>query len=157
MLNCTHTLRRVVLAHSFTPLRWSAATVQINLMSTGKGIARHDEKAGIDVALLHFHHIYSSKKKKAIIELTRQHNLGGLYRFGRPGRVLVEGEPAAVARYCTQIKALRWQHVTVVATEKIETRAFSNSDFCEVSNDRELGRVMSAAGLTSMFKKLFQR
>lgn len=111
--------------------------------------------ADVVVALLNFHHIYSGKKKKAIVGMAATHNLAGLYLFGRPGRVLVEGDAAAVSQYCTKIKSLRWQYVTVVDSHVVAKPSFQGFD--EVESDRELGKLMTGANLEPLFRLLFRR
>lgn len=68
----------------------------------------------IVVSLLSMHHIYCEEKKAAIVERALALELGGLYVFGKPGRVVVEGLCANVQRYERDLRLLRWQKLMVM-------------------------------------------
>ena len=55
-------------------------------------------------ALLTFHHILSSKKKKVIREAARERHLCGICKIGYPGVLAVEGGQEQVGDYVRQIK-----------------------------------------------------
>lgn len=52
----------------------------------------------------YFHHIYNAEKKRLIVQHAKNLSLTGLYRYGKPGRVIVEGLQEDVRAYVQQIK-----------------------------------------------------
>ncbi|KAH8117606.1 hypothetical protein DFH11DRAFT_1031937 [Phellopilus nigrolimitatus] len=64
-------------------------------------------------ALLTFHHILSSQKKRIIRHSARELNLTGICKIGYPGVLAVEGREAQVGRYVREIKSLRWASCTL--------------------------------------------
>jgi hypothetical protein len=61
------------------------------------------------VGLLAMHHIYCPTKRDHIETRALQHDLSGLYLYGKPGMVVVEGNVDAVGQYIRFIRGLRWQ------------------------------------------------
>lgn len=51
-----------------------------------------------------FHHIYNAEKKRLIVKHAKDLILTGLYRYGKPGRVIVEGLQDDVGVYVSHIK-----------------------------------------------------
>jgi uncharacterized protein (TIGR00251 family) len=62
--------------------------------------------------LILFHHIYSSTKRRAILDAARSLHLTGAVKSGKPGFVVVEGEQENVREWIAQIKQLSWQRMT---------------------------------------------
>ncbi|KAF4671889.1 hypothetical protein FOL46_009799 [Perkinsus olseni] len=69
--------------------------------------------------LLYFHHIRNLKKKKLLRTWADELDLGGLYKWGYPGVVVVEGEDANCDEFVKLVKSLRWRLVAVHGEEKI--------------------------------------
>ncbi|KAJ3048486.1 RWD domain-containing protein 2B [Rhizophlyctis rosea] len=67
--------------------------------------------------LLWSHHIKNVNKRKTILELASELELGVLSKVGEPGFILVEGENDRVQEYETRIKSLRWQAIRNRAEE----------------------------------------
>jgi hypothetical protein len=61
------------------------------------------------VGLLAMHHIYCPTKRDHIETRALQHDLSGMYLYGKPGMVVVEGNVDAVGQYIRFIRGLRWQ------------------------------------------------
>lgn len=60
------------------------------------------------------HHIYNDEKKHYIILEAVNRNLSGVYLFGKPGRIVVEGNQDDVRRYSAEIRSWRWQKIAEV-------------------------------------------
>lgn len=56
-----------------------------------------------------FHHLYSARKQRALVELSRSHSINGIHKNGRPGVVVAEGQRDDVDAFERGMKALRWQ------------------------------------------------
>jgi hypothetical protein len=61
------------------------------------------------------HHIYNDEKKQYIVLEAINKNLSGVYLFGKPGRIICEGELDAVTMYSKIIRSWRWQRIAEVA------------------------------------------
>ncbi|KAL0483442.1 hypothetical protein AKO1_014768 [Acrasis kona] len=62
---------------------------------------------------IHFHHIYSSKKKKEIVKQATDNSLYGAVRFGRPGRIFIQGPIERVEGFVKVVRNLHWQQMSV--------------------------------------------
>ena len=63
--------------------------------------------------LLYFHHIMSVTKKRELTTNAIDLNLGGVWKDGYPGIVIVEGYLDDVNEYIRRIQLLRWKHMCV--------------------------------------------
>ena len=63
------------------------------------------------------HHIYSSKKRKAIALHAKQLNLNGLCVAGKPGIIIVEGIKCCVEEFWTIIHSMQWQKIAIKERE----------------------------------------
>lgn len=62
------------------------------------------------VGLMAMHHIYCSEKKACILDSAGEYNLRGLYQFGKPGRVVIEGDEESVRKYIRAVSRCgHWQ------------------------------------------------
>ena len=59
----------------------------------------------------YFHHIYSTEKRKYIVEWARELQLSGFSLPGKPGLICVEGAKADVQEYLARVKRLPWQRM----------------------------------------------
>eukprot|EP00922_Rhytidocystis_sp_ex-Travisia-forbesii_P046624 GHVS01069483.1.p1 GENE.GHVS01069483.1~~GHVS01069483.1.p1 ORF type:complete len:212 (-),score=32.37 GHVS01069483.1:450-1085(-) len=112
------------------------------------------------ISVLYFHHIYNPKKRAAVKEFAVRRDLSGIYLFGKPGRVLVEGSLENVEEYVKAIKRLRWQYVAVKETlerrrRRGEGRLFEG--FVNVMTDKDFGNAMRQVGLGDTFQRLFDK
>ena len=67
------------------------------------------------VCIIASHHIYNSEKKEYIVLEAINRDLSGCYLFGKPGRIIVEGELSAVRSYSREIRSWRWQKIIEMA------------------------------------------
>eukprot|EP00922_Rhytidocystis_sp_ex-Travisia-forbesii_P019133 GHVS01028378.1.p1 GENE.GHVS01028378.1~~GHVS01028378.1.p1 ORF type:complete len:212 (+),score=31.39 GHVS01028378.1:171-806(+) len=106
------------------------------------------------ISVIYFHHIYNPKKKRSLKELAFRRDLSGLYLFGKPGRVLVEGSTHNVEDYVKAVKQLRWQHISVKQTiQHGRGRLFEG--FVQIMTDKEFGNSMRQVGFGETFQRLF--
>eukprot|EP01080_Neovahlkampfia_damariscottae_P004679 gene4679-8251_t len=62
---------------------------------------------------VHFHHIYADGKKREIQNGKSVFKLKGIYKFGKPGRLLVYGNQNIVNQFIMRLKSLNWQEIKV--------------------------------------------
>ena len=110
--------------------------------------------------LIHSHHIIARSKRKAIVDLAQDYNLGGCYKYGWPGIIIIEGEEADCMSYVEEIRTLRWQHLVVRGEQQIHVRDRDELERSRVlpSRMQDLGDDMSIiakqckeAGLEELF------
>ena len=110
--------------------------------------------------LIHSHHIIAQSKRKAIVDLAHQYNLGGYSKIGWPGVIVIEGEERDCIAYVDQIRSMRWQHLVVRGEEQLEVRDQEELEQARVLPNKmhELGDDMSCiaerckdAGLEELF------
>eukprot|EP01041_Mallomonas_annulata_P009403 gene9403-19509_t len=70
-------------------------------------------KFKISRSLIYFHHIKSQFKKKEIVDNAQILELGGFWKEGFPGIVIIEGSHENVLEFIRRIQRLRWQHMVV--------------------------------------------
>lgn len=75
-----------------------------------------------------FHHIYSKRKRKAILRNAELLGVRGVCFTGKPGILIVEGKESQVKEYSARIRGLNWQKMVLKRTETIETAKFSQFD-----------------------------
>ena len=110
--------------------------------------------------LIHSHHIIAPSKRKAIVDLAQDYNLGGCYKYGWPGVIIIEGDEADCMSYVEEIRTLRWQHLVVRGEQQIHVRDQDELEKARVlpSRMQDLGDDMSVianqckeAGLEELF------
>mmetsp|Transcript_12893 Transcript_12893/g.21492 ORF Transcript_12893/g.21492 Transcript_12893/m.21492 type:complete len:460 (-) Transcript_12893:461-1840(-) len=110
--------------------------------------------------LIHSHHIIAESKRKAIVELAQHYNIGGCYKYGWPGVIIIEGEEADCISYVEEIRTLRWQHLIVRGEQHVHVIDRSELEKARVlpSRMQDLGDDMSViakqckeAGLEELF------
>ena len=110
--------------------------------------------------LIHSHHIIAPSKRKAIVDLAQDYNLGGCYKYGWPGIIIIEGEEAGCISYVEEIRTLRWQHLVVRGEQQIHVRDQNELERARAlpSKMQDLGDDMSTiakqckeAGLEELF------
>lgn len=127
-------------------------------------------------AVVWFHHIKNTEKRKNLIAWARELHCGGFSKPGFPGVVVVEGLVGDVREYLARVRALQWQAMQVRAERLVECtackastsssaqeggakaqqqpcRAFLPQQFAELpeSGMSELGQACKAAGLEDLF------
>ena len=115
------------------------------------------------LGLLAMHHIYCPTKRQCIVELAELRALSGLYLFGKPGRVVVEGERVAVRDYIESVRAMRWQKCAEMAPlmesavwlQGQRSQLFPEQHgFIEVASEDALSRALSDWGAASVDRAL---
>ena len=110
--------------------------------------------------LIHSHHIIAQSKRKAVVELADQYNLGGYSKIGWPGVIVIEGEESDCMAYVDEIRSMRWQHLAVRGEEQLAVRDQDELEQARVLPNKmqELGDDMSCiaerckdAGLEELF------
>jgi hypothetical protein len=126
---------------------------------------------------VHFHHIYSDAKKRQIMHLSSQLNLkSGLVKYGKPGRLIIQGVATDVESYLASLRSLRWQQMVV----RVELHTIHEMDsiidtdcnnayqffrkhgllmfdsFSEVSSDDEMLKRLESVNQSQLFFDLVQ-
>eukprot|EP00467_Chlorarachnion_reptans_P022716 CAMPEP_0114535602 /NCGR_PEP_ID=MMETSP0109-20121206/28516_1 /TAXON_ID=29199 /ORGANISM="Chlorarachnion reptans, Strain CCCM449" /LENGTH=573 /DNA_ID=CAMNT_0001719203 /DNA_START=45 /DNA_END=1767 /DNA_ORIENTATION=- len=69
--------------------------------------------------LIYSHHIIAQSKRAAVSEWARDLDLGGYYKIGWPGSIVVEGQEANLKEYVRSLKRLTWKHLAVRGEETV--------------------------------------
>ena len=80
------------------------------------------------------HHIINTNKRKFIIDLAKQYQLGGYMKIGWPGIILLEGEEHRCLDFWNEIRRSRWQYLTTRHEESFEVK-----DINELNHKRKFG------------------
>ena len=78
--------------------------------------------------IIYSHHIISSTKRKDLLRLAKQYNLGGYAKIGWPGIVIIEGQESYCQLFVNEIKSWRWQHLSVRYEEQGEEQYCCDDD-----------------------------
>ena len=70
--------------------------------------------------LIYSHHIIAKSKRKAIIDLGKDYNLGGYVKIGWPGIIVVEGREEDCQSFYDEIRRMRWQYLVIRGEEREE-------------------------------------
>ena len=138
--------------------------------SAGCGDARAvvEHSPVLKQVLIWFHHIYSSAKKKEIIDGAAELCLGGWWKANAPGVIVAEGQQDNVDAFVRRLARLQWQHM-VVRGERLIPVTVVDADvnaldraralpttFAEVGDMSELGQRCDAAGLRDLFMSIMK-
>ena len=93
--------------------------------------------------LMYSHHIINKNKRRAIQKLANNHELGGYYKIGWPGIIIMEGEETKCNHFIEEIRAMRWQHITVRGEEQqtihyATTATASTSSVCDLQRKEQI-------------------
>jgi hypothetical protein len=102
---------------------------------------------------VHFHHIYAESKKREILNGKSIFKLNGIYKFGKPGRLLVYGDKHSVDQYISRLKGLTWQEIKVRFEYELELNE-TFKDFIGVSSDNQLANELKEMKLDDYFYEL---
>lgn len=116
----------------------------------------------ISRVLIYSHHIRSEMKKKEIREQANFFDLGGIWKDGFPGIIVVEGESNNVIEYTKIIQRLKWQHIVVRGEETDELPLDGTIDqyrklpqplqYCSTMS--ELGELANKHGIHELFMSM---
>ncbi len=70
--------------------------------------------------LIFSHHIIAKSKRKAIGDLAKEYNLGGYFKIGWPGIIVIEGREEDCQSFYDEIRTMRWQYLVVRGEEREE-------------------------------------
>eukprot|EP01006_Ploeotia_vitrea_P002671 TRINITY_DN108438_c0_g1_i1.p1 TRINITY_DN108438_c0_g1~~TRINITY_DN108438_c0_g1_i1.p1 ORF type:complete len:114 (+),score=9.39 TRINITY_DN108438_c0_g1_i1:95-436(+) len=104
------------------------------------------------VCAMSFHHIYNKNKKRAITEWAKRLELVGIYKFGKPGRVVVEGSAPDVTQYHRAIKQLKWQKAVVQCVVPVEKLHWDT--FQQVETEEEVKELLHEQQLQEVHREL---
>jgi len=68
--------------------------------------------------LIHSHHIIAKSKRRAISDLAKDYQLGGYFKIGWPGIIVIEGREEHCNAFCDEIRSMRWQYLVVRGEER---------------------------------------
>eukprot|EP00892_Ulva_mutabilis_P010347 jgi/Ulvmu1/7685/UM038_0117.1 len=112
-------------------------------------------------AVVWFHHIKSQKKRRSMAAWSAELMVGGMYKVGYPGVLLLEGAAADVAEYVARLRSQRWKAMAVRGEQRrecgsaAELRALRRLPprLAELQEEQlgEMGDACRAAGLHDLF------
>ena len=136
------------------------ADTNVSASDKSSNSTRHGSSFVLGRRLIHSHHIIATSKRKAIVDLAQDYNLGGCYKYGWPGIIIIEGEEADCMSYVEEIRTLLWQHCVVRGEQQIHVKDQDELEKTRVlsSKMQDLGDDMSViakqckeAGLEELF------
>eukprot|EP00587_Corethron_hystrix_P005595 CAMPEP_0113304482 /NCGR_PEP_ID=MMETSP0010_2-20120614/4485_1 /TAXON_ID=216773 ORGANISM="Corethron hystrix, Strain 308" /NCGR_SAMPLE_ID=MMETSP0010_2 /ASSEMBLY_ACC=CAM_ASM_000155 /LENGTH=463 /DNA_ID=CAMNT_0000158697 /DNA_START=192 /DNA_END=1580 /DNA_ORIENTATION=+ /assembly_acc=CAM_ASM_000155 len=111
--------------------------------------------------LIYSHHIIAQSKRKAIAQLASELDLGGYFKIGWPGIIIIEGTEENCIIFFDSIKQMRWQHISVRGEQQIKIKPTESFDDCRLFEKmEELGKDQMSflaekcrdVGLENLFK-----
>ena len=120
-------------------------------VSASPGGAAADKDKTVMIAISS-HHIYNKNKKRLIVKMAEKFKLTGMYKFGKPGRIVIEGPPYYIKEYTKALKSQKWQRLQVVDERVMPGRSFDT--FAEVETDPEIRTALQEVDLQEVFDKL---
>jgi hypothetical protein len=70
--------------------------------------------------LIFSHHIIAKSKRKAVGDLAKDYKLGGYFKIGWPGIIIIEGREEDCQSFYDEIRRLRWQHLVLRGEDREE-------------------------------------
>ena len=129
-------------------MRRTSALLRRRIVGTPPSDQVGDSGSELIVTGLSMHHIYCDRKIEAIDSYASGLNLTGLYKLGKPGRVVVEGRRTNVEQYVSVVRRWRWQKIAVMGTYAVDERRFAA--FTEAMTSAEFEQLMLTAELKSL-------
>jgi len=102
---------------------------------------------------VHFHHIYADGKKREIQNGKSVFKLKGVYKFGKPGRLIVYGNQHIVNQFLSRLKSLNWQEIKVKFEYEIDLDE-KLKEYTGVNSDNELLELLKEVNLEDYFFEL---
>ena len=87
--------------------------------------------------LIYSHHIIAKSKRKAISDLGKDYNVGGYYKIGWPGIIIIEGEENSCNDFIDEIRSMRWQHLVVRGETEKQQITFDINSKSSVQNQKQ--------------------
>jgi hypothetical protein len=105
--------------------------------------------------LIYSHHLYSSTKRKDIVEIAKQLSLYGFSAPGKPGVIVVEGIMEDCEEFYREIRSWNWQKITEKKRESTINPAFCRfKAFVEIKSDN-VKKHLADHGLEDEYNVLF--
>ena len=119
----------------------SSISNQINTVDRDQDELKPKPEIALGRRLIHSHHIIAQSKRKAIVALADQYNVGGYAKIGWPGVIVIEGEERDCIAYVDAIRTMRWQHLVVRGEEQVPVTSIE-----ELGKTRVLPKKMHEIG-----------
>lgn len=95
-----------------------------NIVNSIKSMPNMDEKIDENVKMIelerlwiYLHHLKSTTKRQDILKLSKQLNLNGFSKPGKPGFICVEGPKEDTQEFWKTVRQWTWQRITIRLTE----------------------------------------
>jgi len=94
----------------------------------------------ISRTLLYSHHIIAKSKRKAIKDTASYYNIGGYYKIGWPGIIIIEGEENNATDFIDEIRCMKWQHLECRGEEQqtIQFEIFNNGTSVQYQKQQQI-------------------
>ncbi len=111
--------------------------------------------------LIYSHHIIAKSKRKAVGDLAKDYQLGGYFKIGWPGIIMIEGREEDCQCFYDEIRTMRWQYLVMRGEEREEIDETTDLDdlrkfpmaMTELGEDKMsyLSEICREAGLEDLF------
>jgi len=125
------------------------------------------ERYILERRVIYSHHIIASSKRRAISDLSKHYNLGGYYKIGWPGIIILEGLQDNCQMFYDEIKTMRWQYLvqrgcqtfTFDSLSDLEGNFVFERGMLELGGDDMsiLGKKCQDVGLHDLFMTAFKK
>ncbi|GBP02321.1 RWD domain-containing protein 2A [Eumeta japonica] len=104
----------------FQVLHWLQEKIEVLIKNDDNEIETNNptpELADFERLWIYSHHIKSKTKRQEIVRQSRNLDLSGFCRPGKPGIICVEGLKECTQEFWRIIKGMRWQKISICKTE----------------------------------------
>ena len=91
-----------------------------NSSPTNENSPIKSEKQIFERVFIYSHHIYSSNKRRHILQWAKDLKLNGFSMPGKPGIICVEGERSSVQDYWARLRTIPWQKLQIRESQVFE-------------------------------------
>lgn len=112
------------IAEEWIEKKWTEIVAAIDNQTATRTIslATNDARAIVlGRKLIHSHHIIAKSKRKVVGDLAKEYELGGYFKIGWPGIIIIEGEEENCNLFCDEIRKMRWQYLVIRGEERETT------------------------------------
>ncbi|RNA15973.1 RWD domain-containing 2B [Brachionus plicatilis] len=82
--------------------------------------SKNVDKLVYERVFFYSHHIFSSEKRRCILQWAQELNLTGFFMPGKPGIICVEGDRTSVQSYCAKLRSVPWQKLQIRENQSFE-------------------------------------
>lgn len=122
----------------------------------GVGKEATTSSSSLSRKLIYSHHIISKIKRRDLLKLSQEYELGGFMKIGWPGIIIIEGSENNCESFWKEIKRWQWQHIEIRGEETLcgEERKFLNPPLQELDQNQMsyLAQYCQDIGLHDLFK-----